>query len=96
MPYKCYLIFSSEAVYKVNSFVLLSPVKHSHVGSRYQLLGISWSRVHSTYIYYIVFTGCLVVCIDCRKLVLASKREPSCKLHEILKTCVKCSTAQSS
>ena len=51
------------------------------------------SRVHSTYIYYIVFTGCLVVCIDCRKLVLASKREPSCKLHEILKTCVKCSTA---
>jgi hypothetical protein len=96
MPYKCYLIFSPETVYEIHSFILLSPVKHSHICTWYQLLGISWSRVHSTYIYYIVFTGCLVVCVDCRKLVLASKREPSCKLHEILKTCVKCSTAQSS
>lgn len=96
MPYKCYLIFSSETVYKVNSFVLLSPVKHSHVGSRQQLLGIPGSSVHSTYIHYIVFTGCLVVGVDCRKLVLASKREPSCKLHEIMKTCIKRSTAQSS
>lgn len=96
MPYKRYLILSPETVYEIHSFILLSPVKHSHICTWYQLLGISRSRVHSTYIYYIVFTGCLVVCIDCRKLVLASKREPSCKLHEILKTCVKCSTAQRS
>lgn len=96
MPYKCYLILSPETVYKVNSFVLLSPVKHSHICTWYQLLGIPGSSVHSTYIHYIVFTWCLVVGVDCRKLVLASKREPACKLHEILKTCVKRSTAQSS
>lgn len=96
MPYKCYLILSSETVYKVNSFVLLSPVKHSHVCTRYQLLGIPGSSVHSTYIHHIVFTGCLVVCIDCRQLVLASKRKSSCKLHEVLKACIKRSTAESS
>ena len=96
MPYKRYLIFSPETVYEIHSFVLLSPVKYSHVCTRYQLLGIPGSSVHSTYIHHIVFTWCLVVCIDCRKLVLASERKPSCKLHEVLKACVKRSAAESS